>query len=115
MLTIKKLVTYQLTEDIKAEDVYAISTKKYPIPSPTILFVKTGHLVSLIKVVNDEAKSNWLFPIAWRHKLAGIYDGFVTNQGLWDRLVFDGARSQVVGTLGGSVRGVVVGGGLSFS
>lgn len=76
------------------------------------MFVKTGHLVSLINAVNDEAKSNWLFPIAWRHKLAGIYDGFVTNQGLWDRLVFDGARSQVVGTLGGSVRGVVVGGGV---
>ncbi|KAF9533356.1 hypothetical protein CPB83DRAFT_845124 [Crepidotus variabilis] len=98
--------------DVKSENVWTLTAKKYPIPSPTILFVKTGHLTSLVKAVDEVAKRSWLFPVAWRHKVAEIYEGFVTNQSLWDRLVFDGARGQAAGPMGASVRGVVVSGDL---
>jgi long-chain acyl-CoA synthetase len=52
-----------------------------------------------------------LYPFAWRHKIAGLRDGYITKESLWDRLVFDFARASVVGEGAGSIRGVIVGGG----
>jgi long-chain acyl-CoA synthetase len=91
-----------------------ISSRKYPIPSPTIMFIKPGHLTSIVSGIISEAKKSWfLQPFAWRHKLAGVTDGFITNQSLWDRLVFDGARARVIGDSAATLRAVVVSGGMS--
>lgn len=87
--------------------------EKLPIPSPTILFVKPSHLSALTTSILAQAKkqSFLLFSFAWRHKFAGIKEGFTTKQSLWDRLVFDGARMAVMGQGAGTIRGVVVAGG----
>ncbi|KAF4615268.1 hypothetical protein D9613_002796 [Agrocybe pediades] len=98
--------------DIKAEDAKVLATRKYPIPSPTVLFLKPGHLNSLVSGILTTAKSSWfLYNFAWRHKTAGIADGFLTNQSLWDRLLFDGARIKVLGNAAAAVRAVIVSGG----
>lgn len=89
-----------------------VAAERYPIPSPTILFIKPGHLKSVVKeVLRKATKSLFLFPFARRHKLAGINDGFVTKDSLWDRLVFDGARAEVIGGAAASLRAIVVSGG----
>ncbi|KAF5365585.1 hypothetical protein D9758_003190 [Tetrapyrgos nigripes] len=89
-----------------------LSIKKFPIPSPTILFIKPGHLEQLVDAILREAKKSFILnTFAWRHKLAGISEGFVTKDSLWDRLVYDGARARVIGEGAGTVRAVVVGEG----
>jgi len=101
-----------IVEDIKVEDAKVVATRKYPIPSPTILFLKPGHLDSLVSGIISSAKDSWfLYKFAWRHKVAGVADGFITNQSLWDRLVFDGARVKVLGNGAATVRAVIVSGG----
>ncbi|KAF7796891.1 hypothetical protein EIP86_008076 [Pleurotus ostreatoroseus] len=89
------------------------SAKKYPVPSPTILFLKPFHLSKLTSSILETAKKSSfvLYSMAWRHKLSGIMEGFTTKQSLWDRLVFDGARVAVMGEGAGTVRGVIVSGG----
>jgi len=98
-------------KDVKAEDAQVIATRKYPIPSPTILFLKPKHLDSVVSGIVQAAKqSALLYNFAWRHKLAGVADGFITNQSLWDRLVFDGARAKILGNGAATIRAVVVSG-----
>ncbi|KAJ8521003.1 hypothetical protein ONZ45_g2237 [Pleurotus djamor] len=99
--------------DVPPNDVKDVmSALKYPIPPPTILFIKPGHLQALSSAILDSAKKSFLlFPIAWRHKLAGLVEGFVTKESLWDRLLFDSARAQVIDECAGSLRGIVVAGG----
>lgn len=85
-----------------------------PVPSPTLYFVKPAHLDKLATAVIEEAKksTSWvMYNFAWRHKFAGLLEGFLTKQSLWDRLVFDAARMKVMGKGAGTVRGIVVSGG----
>ncbi|KAF8964661.1 hypothetical protein BDZ97DRAFT_1814951 [Flammula alnicola] len=98
--------------DVKPENAEVIATRKYPIPSPTVVFLKPAHLGSLVSGIISAAKSSWfLHSFAWRHKVAGVMDGFITNQSLWDRLVFDGARVKVLGHVAATLRVVIVSGG----
>jgi len=98
---------------IKHDVADLMTSKKFSIPSPTILFVKPGHLESLVDAILREAKKSlFLSSFAWRHKLAGISEGFVTKDSLWDRLVYDGARARVIGEGAGTVRAVLVGDGM---
>jgi long-chain acyl-CoA synthetase len=92
-----------------------LSAKEYPVPSPTIYFIRPAHLHALTSAILMNAhKSLLLHPLAWRHKLSGIRDGFITKDSLWDRLVFDGARAKVVGDGAGTIRSVIVSGGKFF-
>ncbi|KAK7043635.1 hypothetical protein VNI00_008246 [Paramarasmius palmivorus] len=88
-----------------------LSSMKYPIPAPTILFIHPGHLESIVNSILKQAKGSFLNSFAWRHKVAGIQEGFITKDSLWDRLVYDGARASVIGEGAGTVRAVIVGGG----
>ncbi|KAF9002020.1 acetyl-CoA synthetase [Cyathus striatus] len=89
------------------------SAKRYPIPSPTILFLKPLHLNYIAsRIIKEASRSRLIYPIAWRHKLAGVNEGFLTKDSLWDRLVFDGARSRVLGDTAASLRAIVLSGGL---
>lgn len=89
-----------------------MAVKRYPIPSPTIFFIQPGHLKSVVTdILKKAAKSFFLFPFARRHKLAGVADGFITRDSLWDRLVFDGARAKVIGDAAATLRAVIVSGG----
>ncbi|XP_006458425.1 hypothetical protein AGABI2DRAFT_183462 [Agaricus bisporus var. bisporus H97] len=88
-----------------------LAAKRYPIPSPTIMFIQPGHLIAIVTdILKNAAGSMFLFPFARRHKLAGISDGFITRESLWDRLVFDGARAKVIGDGAATLRGVIVSG-----
>ncbi|KAG6872812.1 hypothetical protein C0995_006411 [Termitomyces sp. Mi166 len=90
----------------------ALGFNSYPIPSPTILFLKPGHLESITSAITKKASESFiLYPIAKRHKLAGLNEGFITKESLWDRLVFDGARAGVLGDMASTLRGAVVSGG----
>ncbi|KAF7295099.1 Acetyl-CoA synthetase [Mycena indigotica] len=87
----------------------ALSANAYPIPPTTLAFVKPGHLQTLGDAILKQArKSFFLFPLAWRHKLAGIADGYVTKESLWDRLVLDAARAHVAGDGSAALRAVIV-------
>ncbi|KAJ6546491.1 hypothetical protein DFH09DRAFT_1040107 [Mycena vulgaris] len=97
----------EYTPQINVTD--ALSSKVYPIPPPTIAFMKPGHLHTLVDAISKEArKSFFLHPFAWRHKMAGISEGFITKESLWDRLVFDAARSRVAGDRSGALRTVII-------
>ncbi|TRM61829.1 hypothetical protein BD626DRAFT_404925 [Schizophyllum amplum] len=90
----------------------ALSFKSYSIPSPTIMFLKPAHLQGMVTAILKDARKNVLLhPFAWRHKLAGISEGYLTKESLWDRLVYDAARGGVVGEVAGSLRLLVVSGG----
>ncbi len=87
-------------------------TKSYRIPSPTVFFIKPGHLESLVSSILGHAKKNTLlYPFAWRHKVSGITEGFLTKDSLWDRLVFDAARAKIIGDAAGTLAAVIVSGG----
>ncbi|KAL0579964.1 hypothetical protein V5O48_002048 [Marasmius crinis-equi] len=94
-----------------AHSVADILSAQRSIPSPTIMFLQPGHLVSLVESVLKESKKSWMNGFAWRHKVSGIVEGFITKDSLWDRLVYDGARAKVIGEGAGTVRAVVAGGG----
>ncbi|KAG1800858.1 uncharacterized protein HD556DRAFT_964734 [Suillus plorans] len=99
--------------DTPALDVADIlSATKFPIPSPTVLFLKPEHVQSLTSSVIDRAKKSFLFPLAWRHKFASLTEGFVTKDSLWDRTVFGSAREDVLGKMADTVKAVVISGGL---
>ncbi|KAG6891047.1 hypothetical protein C0992_010709 [Termitomyces sp. T32_za158] len=104
---------YHPTEATVQNDIAdALTFESYPIPSPTILFLKPGHLESIASAITRKASESFiLYPVAKRHKLAGLNEGFVTKESLWDRLVFDGARAAVLGDMAPTLRGVVVSGG----
>ncbi|KAI0262959.1 acetyl-CoA synthetase-like protein [Gloeopeniophorella convolvens] len=87
------------------------STQLLGLPSPTVLFIKPDHLDVVANAILASAKSSFLFSIAWRHKLAALLEGFSTKESLWDRLVFDAARSAVLGDAAPSVRAAVISGG----
>jgi len=92
------------------EDINSSST--FPIPSPTILFVKPEHVISLTSSVLNAARSgSWLSGWGWRHKVAHATEGFITKESLWDRLVFDAARVKVLGEGAGTLRALVATGG----
>ncbi len=100
------------TAAITAENSQVIAIRKYPIPAPTVIFLKPGHLEDIVGGINKEARLSWfLHAFAARHKAAALTEGFVTNQSLWDRLVFDGARATVLGHAAATLRAVIVSGG----
>lgn len=93
-----------------------LSAQLYSIPSATVLFLKPSHLELLTNAILREAKKSFVTNLfAWRHKLAGISEGFVSKDSLWDRLVYDGARARVVGEGAGTFRMVVVGEGVLYT
>jgi long-chain acyl-CoA synthetase len=88
------------------------SAKSYPAPSPTVLFIHPRHLTRLTSSILKEArKSRLLYSFAWRHKVAGLREGFVTKESMWDHLLFDAARAKVVGEGAGTIRVTVISGG----
>ncbi|KAG2077832.1 acetyl-CoA synthetase-like protein [Suillus decipiens] len=90
-----------------------LSATKFPIPSPTVLFLKPEHVQSLASSVIDRAKKSFfIFPLAWRHKFASLTEGFLTRDSLWDRTVFSSAREDVLGKMADTVKAVVISGGL---
>lgn len=85
----------------------------FPIPSPTVLFLKPEHVQSVASSVVDRAKkSSFIFPLAWRHKFASLTEGFLTKDSLWDRIVFGSAREGVLGKMADTMKAVVISGGV---
>ena len=87
-----------------------VSYKRYPIPLPTILFIKSGHQEALASRIHEEASRAFLYPLAMRHKRANIAEGFISKESLWDRLVFDDARASVLGEAAVTLKAVIVSG-----
>ncbi|KAI0340515.1 acetyl-CoA synthetase-like protein [Trametopsis cervina] len=88
------------------------TTERYPIPSPTVLFVQPSHLNALTQAITQHAKSSGLlYSIAWRHKMSNMLEGFMTKLSLWDRFIFDPARVAVLGKGAGTIRAIVISGG----
>jgi long-chain acyl-CoA synthetase len=56
-----------------------------------------------------------MYALGRRHKLAGVVEGFITKESLWDRLVFDNARIKILGEGAGTLRAVIVADGLSLN
>ncbi|KAN0127527.1 acetyl-CoA synthetase-like protein [Lactarius tabidus] len=84
------------------------STQALGLPPATLYFLKPTHMEAVVNAIVSSAKKSWLFPLAWRHKVAGILEGYLTKESLWDRLVFDDARSSVLGEAALSTRAVIV-------
>ncbi|KAF8212433.1 hypothetical protein K438DRAFT_1567350 [Mycena galopus ATCC 62051] len=96
----------EYTPQINVAD--ALSFKVYPVPSPTVAFLKPEHVHTMVPAIWKEARRSFLFPFAWRHKLAALTEGFLSKESLWDRLVFDAARSRVSGPGAATLRAVIV-------
>ena len=84
------------------------STQPLGLPPATVYFLKPTHMEAVVNSIVSSAKKSLLFPLAWRHKVAGILEGYLTKESLWDRLVFDDARSSVLGEAAPSTRAVIV-------
>ncbi|KAJ3829994.1 hypothetical protein F5880DRAFT_1518298 [Lentinula raphanica] len=98
---------------VKQDVTDILSAQLHSIPSGTILFLKPVHLDSLVDAILREAKKSLVLnAFAWRHKITGISEGFVSKDTLWDRLVYDAARANIIGEGAGTVRTVIVGEGL---
>ncbi|KIY51047.1 acetyl-CoA synthetase-like protein [Fistulina hepatica ATCC 64428] len=102
-----------ISEDSLPMDVADVtSAKKYRIPSPTVMFIRPTHLEAMTKAIMSEAERRFLAgSIAWRHKISGLAEGYISKDSLWDRLVYDAARAKVLGEGAGALRAVVVSGG----
>jgi len=88
------------------------SSSVFPVPSPTVLFVKPEHVISLTSsILNASRSGSWLSGWGWRHKIAHATEGFITKESLWDRLVFDVARVKVLGEGAGTLRALIGTGG----
>ncbi|KAG6821173.1 hypothetical protein H0H93_005393 [Arthromyces matolae] len=111
--TLTSSKVYHLNEVVVNNDVAdTLSFGLYPIPPPTVLFLKPGNLESVVSAVTKKAsESAFLYPLAKRQKLAALNEGFMTKESLWDRLLFDGARTSVLGETASTLRGAVVSGG----
>lgn len=102
------LVFKDLPHDVK--DV--LSATKFPIPSPTVLFVHPEHLHDISTSIISRAKKSFLmYSLGWRHKLSALTEGFLTKESLWDRTVFDGAREYVMGGMASTLKAAIVSGG----
>ncbi|KAH9039000.1 acetyl-CoA synthetase-like protein [Lactarius pseudohatsudake] len=87
------------------------STQLLGLPPATVYFLKPIHVEAVVNAIVSRAKKSLLFPFAWRHKVSGIIEGYITKESLWDRLVFDDARGSVLGEAAPSTRAVIVSGG----
>ena len=95
------------------KDVNSLAT--FPIPSPTVLFARPEHVISLTSsILNASRSGSWLSGWGWRHKIAHATEGFITKESLWDRLVFDTARVKVLGEGAGTLRALIATGGKSL-
>jgi len=91
----------------------ALSYKSFPIPAPTVLFLKPGHLQSTVASIVKQASKSWiLYPFARQHKLASLNEGYITKDSLWDRLVYEDARAKIIGENAGTIRGAIISGGV---
>lgn len=102
------VLTSGVTEDSSSPIDDVMSTEQLGLPPATVFFVKPTHLNAVVEAIIANAKKSFIFPLAWRHKLAAIFEGYFTKESLWDRLVFDNARSAIFGNTAPSVRAVVV-------
>lgn len=66
------------------------------------------HLKDLTTAVKASVSGNPLHTLAIRHKLAGIFDGYLARDGLWEKLFWKQARAQPLGGLVAGLRSVVV-------
>ena len=114
-MTIEICILISSTDSVKPDNAEVVATRKYPTPAPTVLFIRPGHLESIVTGITKTAEKGWMsHAFAWRHKIAGLAEGFITNQSLWDRLVFDSARAKVLGHAAPMLRAVVSGGAHFF-
>ncbi|KAH7107449.1 acetyl-CoA synthetase-like protein [Auriculariales sp. MPI-PUGE-AT-0066] len=91
-----------------ADILAAVESQK--APSPTVLVVTRQHLNSLTKSILS-LLGGPLKPLAWRHKSVALAAGSLTNDTLFDRIVFDSARRASLGQMGMTLRAVIVSGG----
>ncbi|CAK5279607.1 unnamed protein product [Mycena citricolor] len=101
----KLFVDEDSTSRIDLQDV--LSSRNYPIPPASVLFVKPGHVQALVNAVSKESRKSFLYPFAWRHKMASMSEGFIAKDGLWDRLVFDAARAKAIGDGSNALRAII--------
>lgn len=77
-----------------------------------MLFLKPEHVQSLTSsVISHAKKSFFMYPLAWRHKFAGLKEGFLSKDSLWDRTVFDAPREAVLGKMAETLKAIVISGG----
>ncbi|KAF8520218.1 hypothetical protein BU17DRAFT_47102 [Hysterangium stoloniferum] len=76
--------------------------------SPTLLFLTSNNLKPVVNGILGAAKSNFLYNLAWRHKVSALREGFLTKISFWDNLVWGHARSHVLDKIDLSLRGIVV-------
>ncbi|KAF8267856.1 acetyl-CoA synthetase-like protein [Lactarius quietus] len=106
--TLESSKVFTLATDLEDPFADVKSTQPLGLPPATIYFLKPSHTEAVVNAIISNAKKSLLFPLAWRHKVAGILEGYLTKESLWDRLVFDDARSSVLGEAASSTRAVIV-------
>jgi len=108
---------HTLREDGSAKDqADVLSALNIPgQPAPTVLFLTNSHTESLTASILNHARRSWLFPLAWRHKQAALFEGSMSKDTLFDKQVFRAARLRALGALANSMREIAVAGPLDTS
>lgn len=88
---------------------------RYPAERLIMMTRTNSHLESLTTSVLNHARRNWLFPLAWKHKQAALFDGSMSKDTFFDKQVFRAARLRALGALAESMREIAVAGPCSSS
>jgi len=88
---------------------------RYPVQRLTVITRTNSHVLSLTASILNQARKSWLFPLAWRHKQAALFDGSMSKGTFFDKQVLQAARLQALGELANSVRQIAVAGSYSSS
>ncbi|KAG8970346.1 hypothetical protein FRC03_009619 [Tulasnella sp. 419] len=84
------------------EEVIRAGESKQSTP-PTVLFLTTRHYNKMVEAILNHARQSWLFGYAWRHKVYALSGGDLSNNTIWDKLVFAPARTKALGRIGSSM------------
>jgi hypothetical protein len=83
---------------------------RYPAARLIIMTRTNSHIESLTASILNHARKSWLFPLAWRHKQAALFDGSMSKDTFFDKQVFRAARLRALGLLANSMREIAVAG-----
>lgn len=87
---------------------------RYPAERLIVIIRTNSHTESLTASILNHARSSWLFPLAWRHKQAALFEGSMSKDTLFDKQVFRAARLRALGALANSMREIAVAGPCFF-
>ena len=71
-------------------------------------------LNTIVQSVLANAQRSFTFPLAWRHKMFHLKNGYLSKDSIWDKSFLYGPRKAVLKSVAESLRAIIVSGGMSL-